>query len=195
MIPPEFTPVGVGEPVTPLVARTSSCSISVQGIKKRTGNIVQIGAIIVPPDGTGDINNYTLYYYTDDIVMWLYLKFVGVDAQFVPTLEYRISGNNSLVVRIPAPGSPRFQIAGNIAPSNVPSGSFLANWWQKSSCGIVKMSTYVPEIKIGGADLTLTTNSQSGLGQLIGSATLNFPIIQQFNSFDEATMTVELGVD
>jgi hypothetical protein len=193
-LPPEFTPVGIGEPVTPVVVRTSRCAISVQGFKKRTGNIVQIGAIIIPPDGTGDINNYTLYYYTDDIVMWLYLNVVGVDAQYVPTLQYRMSANNSLLVRIPVPGFPRFQIAGNIAPSNVSSGSFLANWWQKSPCGIVKMSTNVPVIKIGGADLTLTTQSDSSLGQLIGDDTLNFPIIQQFNSFDEARMKVELVV-
>jgi len=48
----------------------------------------------------------------------------------------------------------------------------------------------VPEIKIGTADLELTTSPQGPLGQLIGGAHLVFPILQQFNTFAHAEMTI-----
>ena len=67
LVPAPFVLVGEGQPVTPLVVRTSDCvGISVDGRHARSGSIVQIGAVIVPPDFSGDINNYTLLYYTSD---------------------------------------------------------------------------------------------------------------------------------
>jgi hypothetical protein len=75
-------------------------------------------------------------------------------------------------------------------PSPQPAGSFTANWWQATADGSVKMSTNVPVINIGGADLTLTTNQQGPLGQLIGGSSTGFPIIQQFNTFGAAHMEV-----
>jgi hypothetical protein len=66
-VPAQFILVGEGQPVTPLVVRTASCrGISVTEHPPKAGEIVQVGLVIVPPDGTGDINNYTLWYYTGD---------------------------------------------------------------------------------------------------------------------------------
>jgi hypothetical protein len=60
-VPAQFILVGEGQPVTPLVVRTASCrGISVSGHEPKAGEIVHIGLVIVPPDGTGDINNYTI---------------------------------------------------------------------------------------------------------------------------------------
>lgn len=192
-VPAGFVPLGTGQPVTPLVVRTARCGgISVAGLPARSGEVVQIGAVIVPPDGTGDINNYSIWYYTSDLRLALALRLVGVDAQFVPNIDYVLDpGNNSLLVRVPRPGRPRFSLSGPVTPSSQPVGSFLANWWQKTSNGTaVKMSTNVPAIAIGGADLTLTTSAESSLGNLIGGSSTGFPIIQQFNSFAAAQMTV-----
>src|SRR5678816_938837 len=58
-VPESFTLAGEGQPVTPLVVRTAHCrGIAADGHGPRAGDIVQIGAIVVPPDFTGDINNY-----------------------------------------------------------------------------------------------------------------------------------------
>src|SRR5215467_2950920 len=57
-VPEQFVLAGEGQPVTPLVVRTAHCSrIATDGHGQRAGDVVQIGAVIVPPDFTGDINN------------------------------------------------------------------------------------------------------------------------------------------
>jgi hypothetical protein len=189
-VPAEFILAGDGQSVTPLVVRTARCSVSVGGNGSNVSEIVQIGAVIVPPDGTGDINNYTMFYYTSDLRLALRLLLSGVSAEFVPTIDYHKGNDNSFSVRVPLPGIPRLTVNGTVSPSPQPSGSFVANWWQKTSRGNVKMSTNVPVIKIGGANLTLNTNPNGLLGQIIGGNTLGFPIIQQFNTFANAQMNV-----
>lgn len=190
LVPAEFILAGDGQPVTPLVVRTARCAVSVNGNGASVGEIVQIGAVIVPPDGTGDINNYTILYYTSDLRLALRLLLAGVNAQFVPNIDYRHGNDNSFSVRVPLPGIPRLLVSGGVTPSPLAAGSFVANWWQKTPRGKVKMSTNVPVIKIGSANLTLATNPNGLLGQLIGGETLGFPIIQQFNTFAAAQMNV-----
>lgn len=192
LVPAEFILAGDGQPVTPLVVRTARCSTSVGGNASNVAEIVQIGPVIIPPDGTGDINNYTLLYYTSDLRLALRLLLSGVGAQFVPTIDYHKGSDNSFSVRVPLPGIPRFTVSGTVTPSTQPAGSFVANWWQKTYRGNVKMNTNVPVIKIGGANLTLNTNANGILGQIIGGDTLGFPIIQQFNSFANAQMNVTI---
>lgn len=58
LIPEGFVVVGTGQPVTPIVVRTARCRISLDSRPAETGSVVQVGAVIVPPDFTGDINNY-----------------------------------------------------------------------------------------------------------------------------------------
>ena len=193
-VPAQFILAGEGQPVTPLVVRTARCrGIAVNGYMPKAGEIVQIGLVIVPPDFTGDINNYTLWYYTSDAKLATQLRDAGVAAQHVPTIDYDFdTGDNSLFVRVPRPGSPRLALFGTVSPSPNPAGAFLANWWQQADAGRVKMSTQVPTINIGGADLTLMTDPSNPLGQLIGSGSIGFPIIQQFNTFTTAHMGVSV---
>ena len=192
-VPSSFILVGDGQPVTPLVVRTARCgSIAVEGQAAKADEIVQIGAVIVPPDGTGDINNYTIWYYTNNAKLAAHLRRAVVDVQHVQSIDYNYNADvgNAFSVRVEKPGSPRLSLSGVVMPSSAPAGSFTANWWQATCDGTVKMSTVVPIINIGGADLTLTTNPQSALADLIGGETLGFPIIQQFNTFAAAQMTV-----
>jgi hypothetical protein len=193
-VPHQFSLAGEGQPVTPLVVRTSQCSnIAVAGHAPMAGEIVQIGAVIVPPDFTGDINNYTIWYSTSNAILATQLRRVGVDAQLVPVIDYDYqSANNSLNVRLPAPFEPTLTLSGSVFPSPNAAGSFTANWWQQTKTGIVKMSTNVPVIKIGGADLTLTTEDDP-LAQLLGGSSTGFPIIQQFNTFAAANMQVNVN--
>jgi hypothetical protein len=190
-VPDQFILAGEGQPVTPLVVRTARCGgIATADQKPKAGEIVQIGAVIIPPDFTGDINNYTIWYYTSDAKLASELREAGVNAQHVPTIDYNYADDGSFNVHLPKPGTPQFDLLGTVQPSPDPAGSFLANWWQQTPAGIEKMATNVPLINIGGANLALTTEPSGLLGQLIGGPSTGFPIIQQFNTFSAAQMDV-----
>jgi hypothetical protein len=177
--------------VTPLVVRTARCGIAIDGGRARHGEIVQVGAVIVPPDFSGDMNNYTIWYETSDLYLALRLALAGVHAQFVATLDYDYQpGDPAFHVAVPLPGIPRLDLSGTVTPSTQSAGSFLANWWQATPTGIVKMGTNVAVIDIGGGDLTLTTAPQGLLGQLLGGSSSRFLILQQFNTFVAARMNV-----
>jgi len=197
LTPAEYIPVGLGTPVSPIVVRTADCAgIAVDGDKPISGTIVQIGAVIVPPEpGVGDINNYTFWYYTTDTKLAHRLQELGVAAQHVPTIRYDLDPEqtgipNDLSVIVRKPGDPRFMLEGTVVPSENPTGSFEALWWRKTSAGSIKMDTLVPVIAISSADLVLETDAANALGTLIGSSTLGFPIVQQFNTFSRAHMRV-----
>lgn len=93
---------------------------------------------------------------------------------------------------VPRPGDPTFSLSGTVTRSEIPSGSFVANWWQNGRRGSVKMNTDVPAISIGSANLTLTTDPGNELGQLIGAGATGFPLVQQFNTFATAEMEVSV---
>lgn len=192
-VPDRFILVGEGQPLTPLVVRTARCNgIATADHKEKSAEIVQIGAVIVPPDLTGDINNYTIWYSTSAEKLATQLSKVGINAQLMPTIDYQYQpGTSSFSVQVPMPGEPRLTLSGTVQPSSAQAGSFTANWWQETDTGVVKMSTNVPIIKIGFADLTLTTEEAGPLGQVIGGSSTGFPIIQQFNTFTNARMQVE----
>lgn len=195
-IPAGFVLAGEGTPVTPAVVRTSRCDgIAVDGGHSRRGVVVQIGLVLVPPDFTGDINNFTLWYYTSDAKLAQELRRAGVDAQHVPTLvdayfPQAPGDSDPLAVLVPPPGRPQLAIGGHVTASTSPAGSFDANWWAASGAARIKMATDVPSIFIGTADLTLLTNPSGAIGQLFGGGTVSFPLLQQFNTFPAARMTV-----
>jgi hypothetical protein len=144
LVPPEFQLVGDSAPVTPLVVRTARCDIAVGGQRPNAGSIIQVGAVIVPPDFTGDINNYTLWYYTTDGELANHLVRLGVGAQHVQNVMYdyvpgAVGNSVPFLVNVPRPGYPMFSLAGTVARSEIPSGSFVANW---SLNGKVKTCLY-----------------------------------------------------
>jgi hypothetical protein len=148
--------------------------------------------VIVPPDFTGDINTYTILYYTSDAALAILLDLAGVEAQYVPTMtDDYLAGQ--LHVRVPRPGYPALSVDGRVVAPDAPAGSFRANWWQSGRHGVVKMDTNVPAIAIGTADLVLTTHPRGPLGALIGGGSIGFPVLQQFNLFPKAHMEVSRG--
>ena len=200
LTPPGFIPVGLGTPVSPIVVRTADCAgIAVDGHKAKPGSIVQIGAVIVPPEiGVGDINNYTFWYYTTSEKLARRLQDLGVAAQHVANIDYALhpgqaGTTNTLSVTVKRPGSPRFVLSGTVVPTETPAGSFEAIWWQQTAAGNVRMDTSVPVIAIGSANLGLVTDADGDLGQLIGSGALAFPVLQQFNILPNAHMGVAIA--
>jgi hypothetical protein len=201
LTPAAFVPIGAGTPLSPVVVRTADCAgIAVDGHAAKPGSMVQIGAVVIPPHiGQGDINNYTFWYYTTDPRLAHRLRELGVDAQHVETLDYDLEPQivglpNDLTVTVRRPGDPRFTLRGTVVPSETPSGSFEALWWTGTSAGTIRMETVVPVIAISSGDLLLTvSDAQSPLAKLIGTTRLAFPIIQQFNMFATAHMTVRVA--
>lgn len=195
-VPAGFVLAGEAAPVTPAVVRTSRCQgISVDGAREKAGEIVQIGLVLFPPDFTGDINNYTLWYYTSDAKLAQALRRAGVDAQHVPTIAYAYlpqapGDSDPLAVIVPPPGRPQLAVGGHVTASDAPAGSFEANWWFQAGAARVKMDTDVPVIFIGTADLALLTHPSNEIGRLFGSGAVPFPILQQFNTFTHAHMSV-----
>lgn len=195
LVPSDVVLVGEGTPVTPVVVRTAHCEgISVDGCNAEAGSIVQLGFVIVPPDFTGDINNYTVAYYTSHKELAKRLGKLGVDAQKVKKLSYSLVGN-ALSVTVPKPGDPKLALGGTVTPSSTPVGSFLANWWFDGEHGRVKMATNVPTIAIGTADLAFAQPVAPELTELgfgSGSPAGDFPVLQQFNGFASAELNAAI---
>lgn len=197
LVPNEFVLVGEEDPVTLLAVRTAYAEgISVNGGPSTPGSVVQIGASIVSPDGTGDVNSYTLWYYTDNVFLALKLLQAGFLAQYVPTIDYDYSlasGDSDIQVRVPFPGYPRLVIEGSISPSTDPPIPFVSNWWVSTWKGPVKQTTTISSLTLGGAHVALETRATSPLGALIGGTTAEFPVLDSFNQFPAAQGTVGLA--
>lgn len=197
-VPPGFVLAGAGTPVTPIVVRTARCGgIEVAGGRSRPGVVVQVGLIIVPPDFSGDVNIYTLWYYTTDERLARHLRGLGMDTQYVPDISYGYAPHGAgesthFSVLVPRPGTPALAVVGSVTGSATPAGPFEAVWWAATDDGIVRMDTTVPGIDTGTADLTCYTPRGSGLGGLIGGDELEFAVLQQFNTFTRAGMSVRL---
>ena len=195
LLPAGFHLVGEGQPVTPMVTRTSRCEgITVDGERTKGGSIVQIGVVIVPPQPGAFIDTYALWYYTSDAKLAHQLQKAGINAQHAPNIEYDYAASAGVTqpfsVTVRKPGDPTLSLTGTVMPSPDPAGFFIANWWKSGAGGLVKMTTNVPSIYIGGANLMLGTDSDNALGQLLGGPSTGFVILQQFNTFPAAHMDV-----
>lgn len=194
LVPAQFALVGDGTPTTPFVVRTVHCSgVSVDGKKGKAGNVVQIGALIVAPDGDGDINNYTFYYDTSDVKLAAELAEVGVPARFAPLLDesLALSPDGSGQYHFSAPIDPRFSFDG---PVGAPVGGpipFTANWWSTSAQGTVKMASTFPQLFTADNGVNLTVPAGSPLAHLIGATTVtSWPVLKLYDNFPTAHMHV-----
>src|SRR6516165_548663 len=93
LVQPAFTtlPVGSTAAIVVRATRCASAHINANGGPGIPTTISQIGIEIVPPDGTGDINNYTLIYVTDNAQLALAFRLVGLPALFDPTITYEFT--------------------------------------------------------------------------------------------------------
>ncbi|MFN8495121.1 MAG: hypothetical protein U0350_46395 [Caldilineaceae bacterium] len=195
LLPPPFKLANNGEPVTPLVVLAARCQgIAVTGATPTPGTFVQIGLIVAPPDGTGEINIFTLWHYTTHLTLARALKNAGLDSQHVAAIEYDVTlggkaGSTRLTV--PAPGQPPLLLAGAIREPNQPV-TFNGNWWAKAGNRLLKLNSVVPTATFSEAALTLTTRVTNPLGHLIGGETLNFAILQRLNTFPQVRTEVSV---
>ena len=192
LVPAPFRLVGEDDSATPLVVLAVRGEIALGEHQPTTGIIAQIGLVIVPPDGTGDINVFTCWYYTSHAELARHLRHQGIDGQHVPHMNYTYGPNGvdaGFRVVVGQPGQPLFSIDGSVQQPREQI-RFVANWWASSQGGSVKMTTRIPEAFVGEASLTLTTDLYSALGQLVGAASADFSVLQRFNAFAHAEFSI-----
>lgn len=191
-LPPGFTPVLFGADAA-LALRAASCDgVSVAGSPFRPGIVAHYGINIVSPDGTGDVNNYTLYYATNSEALADQLRKTGLPVIHNPSLAVEdptVRPGNVYIGIYGGDTQPWF-MTGPVTDPIPPAFPFIANWWYQSKTGRLKMSTDIPSIAFGPAQLTVNTSKTSPLGNLIGGNTKSdFPFYNVRGQFSSGVMT------
>lgn len=159
-----------------LVVRASHCEgVSVNGLPEKPATVAQAGIAIVSPDGTGDINNYTLLYATDNEQLALLLNLEGLPAVLDRAAAYEFTpdstGHGEVYVAVSPIVQPSWFLTGAADPPPSGGAPVVANWWFNGSRGVLKMATSIPSISYGAASFTLHTSKLSLVGSLIGGNT------------------------
>ncbi|MBM3760749.1 MAG: hypothetical protein FJW36_10940 [Acidobacteria bacterium] len=175
------------------MTRAAECkSVTVDNGRPEAARLSQIGVNIVSPDGTGDINNYTVVYVTDNRRLAQRLERVGLPVKLDEDLAYEVNSGNLFIDVSPSEG-PAFHFNGAVAeppPGGVP---FLANWWFENNRGRMKMATQIPTINFGAASVTIFSRKDSPVGKLInGNSFSNFSFFNVRGRFATARMDVTL---
>jgi len=180
LLPQPYAIAGAETGSAALVVRTAQCkSTRVEGTEPQPSVVSQVGINIVSPDGTGDVNNYTLWYTTDNLQLATSLQLAGVNAEFVPGLTYTVTPTGNFSLLVPRPASAPFTLSGTVMEpeQNDPSFPFVANWWQLGSTANIQMKTSIPNLRVGSGNITLQTDPNSELGALIGGGSMTFTIL------------------
>jgi len=176
LVQPAFTTLQVGSTAAIVVRATRCASVQVNGGAGVPTIVSQIGIEIVPPDGTGDINNFTLIYVTDNAQLALAFRLVGLHAMFDPTITYEFTYDSTgksgeLYVEAEGLGLPAYFLTGTETDPSSAGFDFKANWWYQGFAGVIKQATDFPNIAFGPANVSLHTSRESVLGMLIGGNT------------------------
>lgn len=175
-----------------VVVRVARCqSAKIDG--KSTGEITvaHVGVTLSGPDTTADINNYTVYFATNEQKLITPLKKVGVESEKIKDIGFTFAASGSLSIKVDPKHDPDYRVLGTaVAPTAAPT-TFTASWWHGSGCDRVRMRTVFPAIRFGSSSMTLTTPAGSELAALIGGTSLTFPVLDSYNAFPDAHMEVD----
>jgi hypothetical protein len=193
--------VAIGSPgEANAIVRVAHCaSVVVAGKATGAGTVAQLGVNIVAPQGTGDINNYTVWYDTDGAALWAGLRGAGIDAAFDPILFYdRLPNSNGTTARLVVANgvdpTPPFIIDSTvlIPTSQTQPIDFTANWWQTNSGQTAVMASDFPNILFGAESTGVTIEVVPGtkLAKLLGSDVGTFVGLSVSNVIPTAHMQV-----
>lgn len=171
-----------------LVVRISNCQgIAVNHQRSQSGTVAHIGMMIYSPDGTAtdpntSINNYTLSYVSNVSDFVKALSKQGLSATLDTDLAYEVTPANGLsefyvLVSPDAAKAADWSLYGSVKEPQIPS-EFLANWWQASRAGDIKMATTIPLIYFDfSSEVSFLTSRQNPIGALLGSNQIaSFPL-------------------
>jgi hypothetical protein len=195
LVPSHYALANESTGTTVLVVRIANCKdVVVAGKDVGGGTVAQIGANLVSPDGTGNINNYTIYYSTTSERLAKFLERDGVPAQHVADIHYDFKsdgkGGGTLDISVGSPMNSPYTVGGPVVSPTMAPVPYTANWWADDDGQSTRMQTPIPAIAFGGATMTLHTNANSKLGKILGGGTVTFPYFDSYNAFYSAPMHV-----
>jgi hypothetical protein len=89
LVPAGYVIAGAAMGQAAIVVRATSCQgVAIGQSAAQPTELSQIGINLVAPDGTGDINNYTVIYVTNNRVLVENFQAAGLPAVFDPALAY-----------------------------------------------------------------------------------------------------------
>jgi hypothetical protein len=148
LLPAGYVIAGAASGQAAIVVRATSCeAVSVDQSPAQPTELSQIGINLAAPDGTGDINNYTVIYVTNNETLAKRFQIAGLSAVFDPQLTYEYTPaadglSGELYVTAAGEGLPGYFLFGTeTAPPPNSRQSFLANWWFTGPEGRMKQST------------------------------------------------------
>ena len=201
LVPSRYVIAGAANGQAAIVVRATSCeAVSVDQSRSQPTKLSQIGINLIAPDGTGDIDDYTVIYVTNNEDLAIRFQIAGLLAVFDPQLAYKYNSDasgDSGELYVSSGGeelSPYFFFGTETEPPPNSGQTFLANWWFTGPEGRMKQSTLFPVISFGTAAVFLYTSDVSLLGKLIGgNADGDFSILSTRGVYPAATMTVSLN--
>ena len=161
------------------IVRVAHCaSVVIDGQATGAGTVAQLGVNIVPPDGTGDINNYTVWYDTNGLALSQALRRAGIDAAYDPALVYerrpdRDGATARLIIANGVDPAPPFVIDSQVLIPTAATQAidFTANWWQTNRGATAEMASDFPNILFGAESTGVTIEVVPGtrLEELLGA--------------------------
>jgi len=198
LVPSGFTTLVVGTSASIVIRATSCEKVTVNNGRAVPTVISQIGVQVVAPDGTGDINNYTLIYVTNNPDLALAFQSLGLPALFDPTITYEFTYDSTgkageLYVKAGSFNLPDYFLIGTETDPTTGGIDFKANWWFAARAGRIKQASEFPNITFGFANVSLHTSRNSALGKLIGGNTdADFHFLPVRGLYASANMQVTL---
>ncbi|HEY3497623.1 MAG TPA: hypothetical protein VGK73_23155 [Polyangiaceae bacterium] len=189
LVPSHYTLAGDAQNAV-IVVRVASCTSSVIDGKAAGATLTsQIGISVLGEDATADINNYTLFFATNQARLHARFQGAGVDADNTNGISFSLS-SGVLDVNSSSAHTPTFAVDGSAATPSSPPTQFIASWWADGNHGVVRSRTVLPSIRFGGSSTVLTTPAGSALANLIGGTTLTFPFLDSYNTFASSHLEV-----
>jgi len=193
LVPPEYDLL-LENGAARMVVRVAHCTGTVVDGKATGDTIIShIGITLVGPDPSVTLNNYTLWYATDNARLHARLKAAGAPADMSNALRVTYGADTSLSISSSSPHTPSFTVVGTAAAPTGPTNPTSASWWDDGVHGQVRSRTTLPGIRFGVAHTTLTTPAGSDLADLIGGTTLTFDALDSYNPFPSGIMEVRLN--
>jgi hypothetical protein len=190
-VPSHYTLAGDASNAVVVVRVTRCAGATVDGKETTETSVAHVGVSLVGPDTSADINNYTIFFATNDEKLANRLKRVGVDNEKIKEIGFKFGPSGSLKIDVVPKHDPAYQVIGTaVAPTAAPTG-FTASWWFDGDHGPVRMRTVFPAIQFGSSSTRLTTALGGELAALIGGTSLTFPFLDSYNAFSFAHMEVD----
>lgn len=189
LVPASYTLAGDATNAV-IVVRVSRCASSVVDGHALGETITsQIGINVSGQDTTADINNYTLFYATNQALLDAKLRAAGLKADLTNDLSLQVAGG-ALSASSTSCKTPSFVVAGSVTPPAAAPVTFIASWWGNGNHGVVRARTVFPAIRFGSSMVTLSTKAGSALARLAGSTTLTFALLDSYNTFAASQLEV-----